>query len=69
MDRPHGRLSPGYVEEVLRLESPARQDHVDAKVSLQPPAAPAAAHGHLTRDYVHAVAKFLAGSQASDSGW
>ena len=59
MDRPHGRLSPGYVEEVLRLESPARQDHVDAKVSLQPPAA----HGHLTRDYVHAVAKFLAGSQ------
>jgi hypothetical protein len=60
MQRPHGRLSPGYVDEVLRLENSGPDDHAPAKVSLQPPAAPAAVHGHLTNGYVRAVADFLA---------
>jgi hypothetical protein len=60
MDRPHGRLSSGYVQEVLRLENPAPHNYADAKVSIQPPAAPVTGHGQLSSTYLQAVAEFLA---------
>jgi hypothetical protein len=69
-----GRLSAGYLQEVLRLanggadEVPAephgRAAPESASVDVPPKAVavPAGVHGRLTRGYVQAVAEFLANS-------
>jgi len=74
MPGPHGRLSPGYVQEVVSMANAGTDEaamrhhgrlapeYAGAELSLQPPAAPAAVHGRLTGGYIQAVAEFLANS-------
>jgi hypothetical protein len=73
MEGRHGRLSAGYVQEVLSLANASPQeaavehhgrlapDYASADVPLPPPTS-RVLHGRLTDPYVQAVAEFLARS-------